>query len=176
MKKIVTHAGTFHADELAGIALILRRVRGFLPTPPIVRTYTPDADDFNDAEVVVLDIGRRFEPDLLNFDYHQAPELPSAAGLVLRHFYVHEPRLVALLDRHFIGYIDRVDRGEVVENADSPPTINAIIRACNNLENGFDVALRIMRDALDAQFATAEASIRGENLWAAAEKMSSVAP
>lgn len=171
MNKIVTHSGTFHADEICGVALLLR----LFPGAAVERTYTPSEDDFADPGVIVLDIGRRYEPDLSNFDHHQDAALPSAAGLILRHFYGHDPRLAALLERHFIGYIDRVDRGDIVESAGSPPTINVIVRACNNLENGFDEALRIMTAALDAQFAAAKTSIRGENLWAATEKIGSVA-
>ena len=82
IKKIVTHAGTFHADELCALALL----HTMFPDAPVERTYTPSEEDFQDPEVWVLDIGRRYEPELNNFDHHHDAELPATNMLVLRHF------------------------------------------------------------------------------------------
>ena len=164
IKKIITHDGTFHADEISGVALLLR----LFPGVPVERTYTPSEEDFADPSVIVLDIGRRYEPGQSNFDHHQSPELPAANMLILRHFFsLENPRLSELLEKHFFEYISDVDTGKVVEGVATPPTINSVIRCCNNLpkETGFQTALGIMSAALDAQIETAKRRIASEEIW-----------
>lgn len=181
MKKIVTHAGVFHPDETSAIALLLR----VYPDVVVERTYDPEiikaaqADD----EIMVLDIGRVFEPEYLCLDHHQDPSLPASNMLVLHWIgseFAPKPevnyrpipnweRVAELLEKNFFGYISRVDVGEVVEDANTPPTINSIIRACNNLpgtsDENFYVALGIMSTALDAQICTAQKRIEAEEMW-----------
>lgn len=162
--KIVTHEGTFHADEISGVALLLR----LFPGTPVERTYTPSEADFADPSVVVLDIGRHYEPELSNFDHHQDAELPAANMLILRNFFAPQmPRVAELLEKYFFGYISDVDTGKVVENDTTPPTINSIIRCCNNLpkDTAFQTALGIMSTALDAQLATIYNRIDSERIW-----------
>lgn len=164
VSKIVTHEGTFHADEISGVALLLR----LFPGVPVERTYTPSEADFSDPSVIVLDIGRRYEPLQSNFDHHQSPELPAANMLILRHFFsLENPRMAELLEKHFFGYISDVDTGKVVEGEATAPTINGIIRCCNNLpkETAFSTALGIMSAALEAQIETAKRRIAAEEIW-----------
>lgn len=174
VKKIVTHAGTFHADEISGVALLTL----LFPGTPVERTYTPSESDFDDPFVIVLDIGRKYQPNLGNFDHHQDPELPAANMLILSHFYTPEnTRLAELLEKHFFGYISDVDTGRVMEGKTTPPTINSIIRCCNNLpeETAFTTALGIMSAALDAQIETAKRRIGAEEIWKTVEIMEQVA-
>ncbi|MCB0541893.1 MAG: MYG1 family protein [Saprospiraceae bacterium] len=177
MKKIVTHAGTFHADELCAIATL----RLLYPGIPVERTYTPTPEDFSDPQVFVLDIGRRLDPELSNFDHHQDPQLPATNLLVLDLVYAASPnvdqRVIALVEKHFYKYISDVDCGHIVEADDAPPTINGIIRACNNLDPAlaFDTALEIMERAVAAQFATARQRVESEDTWKAVRKDGRVA-
>lgn len=183
MKKIVTHSGTFHADEVSAIALLLR----VYPDTVIERTYDPETIKKAqiDPEVLVLDIGRVFEPEHLCLDHHHDPSLPASSVLALHWIgseFAPKPavnyrpfpnweRVAELLEKNFFGYIDRVD-GYVVAN--TPPTINTIIRACNNLpgtsDENFYVALGIMAAALDAQICTAQKRIEAEKMWAEADQ------
>lgn len=172
--KIVTHSGTFHADEISAIALLLH----LFPGTPVERTYTPTEQDFGDPSVFVLDIGRRYQPELNNYDHHQDASLPAANMLVLRNFLApQKPRLAELLEKHFFSYISRVDVGEIVENPNTPPTISGIIRACNNLPEdiAFDTALSIVSQALHAQMATALRRIESETLWLSVKQFGTVA-
>ncbi len=167
ISKIVTHSGTFHADELSAIAL-LRILYG--PKIPVERTFTPSEADFNDPTVFVLDIGRRYEPELNNFDHHQDASLPASNMLILGHFLApNSPSLAKLLTNHFFQYISDVDTGKVVENADSIPTISGIIRACNNLPIGpelqFRSALEMMTNIVSAQLETAQRQLDSELIW-----------
>lgn len=85
IKKIVTHDTTFHADDV--IAVEMLQMRRLAPAP-VVRTRDPEelAASLSDPKVVVLDVGGQYDPELNNYDHHQDVSLPSAAGLIFRHF------------------------------------------------------------------------------------------
>lgn len=173
MKKILTHAGTFHADEISAIALLLL----VYPGAEVTRTY--DADTVKaaqaDPNTFVVDIGREYKPGMLNFDHHQDDQLPASNMLVLDYLVkngVIQPRQGELLEKYFFDYISQVDCGQVVEKVGAIPTISGIIRACNNLPEdvAFPTALSIVRAALDAQMATVDRRIKSEPIWAAAQR------
>lgn len=67
-RRIVTHAGSAHADEVVSIALLLAADETI---ESISRVNDVPPADLGDPTVYVLDIGRRHDPDLLNFDHHQ---------------------------------------------------------------------------------------------------------
>lgn len=175
--KIITHAGTFHADELCAVALL----QILFPFAAVERTYTPTEEDFNDPSVVVVDIGRRYEPHLNNYDHHQDANLPASNMLVLQNFLVGSSgKLAFLLEKHFFRYISDVDTGKIVENENgqvSPPTISGIIRAMNSLsgDDNFYRALTIMSEVLRGQIENANARILAEKLWREAFKEGQVA-
>lgn len=170
IKKIVTHAGTFHADEICAIALI----NTIFESPTIERTFTPSEEDLQNPEVFVLDIGRRYEPKLNNYDHHQDAELPATNKLIFERFF---PGMVGdnSISR-FIQYISDVDTGVIVENKNTPPTISGLVRACNNLPSpeGQDVnffnAVVIMQLALKAQFELFKLSKKSKELWEKTER------
>lgn len=97
-KKIVTHPGLFHADDVCAIAWL--RVCGV--TAPVERR-NPGVEDLNDPEILVVDVGGEHDPARGNFDHHQRggagarwdSEVPYAAfGLVYDRFQP-EPAAVA---------------------------------------------------------------------------------
>lgn len=166
IKKIVTHGGHFHADEMSALALLLL----LFPDTPYDRTYTPTPEDFEDPTVIVMDIGRRYEPHLNNYDHHQDASLPASNMLILKHF-VTEGREADLLREYLFQYISDNDTGLVVENQNgivSPPTISGIIRACNNLPPDIaeKTALNIAYSATWAYLEMAKKRIAGEEMWA----------
>lgn len=171
--KILTHAGTFHADEISAVALLLL----VYPDAEVTRTY--DAETVKaaqaDPDTFVVDIGREYNPGMLNFDHHQDESLPASNMLVLDYLTktgAIQPRHAELLEKYLFGYISRVDCGQVVEKPGSIPSISGIIRACNNLpeEDANRIAFAIMRAALNAQLATIDRRIESEMIWAAAQR------
>lgn len=68
IRKIVTHNGVFHADEVFAIAAL----RCFGVEVPVVRTRNREVleEAINDEQTIVVDIGGVFDPDKLNFDHH----------------------------------------------------------------------------------------------------------
>lgn len=67
IKHIVVHGGLAHRGELLAIAIVLANSN----TNPAVYRRNPTQEELEDPDVVVLDIGERYEPHLLNFDHHQ---------------------------------------------------------------------------------------------------------
>lgn len=67
-RRIVTHAGSAHADEVVSIALLLAHDECI---GSIDRVKDVTSAELDDASAYVLDVGRRHEPHLLNFDHHQ---------------------------------------------------------------------------------------------------------
>lgn len=171
--KIITHAGQFHADEILACALL--RVLGF--DAPIERTYTPSESDFADPAVFVLDVGQRYEPEKGNFDHHQDSSLESTNVLILRHVADKLGVQVAdqLYNRLFCRVSD-VDRGKIVYSDDNPsPEFNMIIRAFNNLDDGFNRALAVATEILNAQIETICKYLNDLDRWHTLEKNGGVA-
>lgn len=78
---IVVHDGRAHADDFLA-ACVCRHRLGL----PVLRSKCDDRM-LDDPSVWVLDQGRRWEPDLHNFDHHQLEEESCAFTMVLDHFY-----------------------------------------------------------------------------------------
>lgn len=83
---IVVHDGRAHADDFLA-ACVCRHRLGL----PVFRSKC-DGGMLADPAVWVLDQGRRFEPDLHNFDHHQLEEESCAFTMVLDHFYGRDYR------------------------------------------------------------------------------------
>lgn len=171
MKKILTHAGTRHADETAAIALLLE----IFPGTSVEYTFDQESikASQSDTEILVLDIGREYDPAALNFDHHQDEGLPASNMLVLDWLTKNgalQPREAELLEKYLFGYISKVDVGEVVEDHKTIPTISGLIRSCNNLPDPTASSLAIMQVAVSSALATARKRIQSELIWAAAQR------
>lgn len=127
---IVTHNGTFHADEALAVHL-LRKLPEFAKLP---LTRTRDSETIN-AAAVVVDVGAEYDVERQRYDHHQRDfgevfddehkTKLSSAGLVWKHYGrdilgVHlslpvEDARVVLLHRKlyddFIEAIDGIDNG-----------------------------------------------------------------
>ncbi len=110
MKQILTHDTTFHADEVFAVAMLHLVFSEFGVS--VTRTRDPEKlhKALLDPDVMVLDVGGRYDPAMNNYDHHQDMELPSAAGLVWRHWknVLCEPEAQPFF-QEFIDSIDAVD-------------------------------------------------------------------
>jgi len=158
--KIITHAGTHHADEILAIATIFH----FVGELPIERKYTATDKEMTDPSIFVLDIMKKLQPELSNFDHHQDGNIQSTNILILDHLCKDE-KLKGSLKKYLFDYVDSVDRGHVVEDRGEGikvPTFNSIVRNLNNVDGGFDIALQIARSTLTGFVATALSRIDSE--------------
>jgi uncharacterized UPF0160 family protein len=120
---LVTHSGTFHADDTLAYAVLRPLFRGHR----LVRSRDPDVISAGD---VVWDVGSEYDPVRNRFDHHQrgAPVRPdgvpySSAGLVWQSFgrrFLHE----------IIGLVNE-DVEEVWRRVD-----DSVIRALDMIDNG----------------------------------------
>jgi hypothetical protein len=66
VKSIVTHPGPAHRDDVLATAIALS-IEGDVS----VHRRTPTEEELNSPNVLILDVGERYEPELNNFDHHQ---------------------------------------------------------------------------------------------------------
>lgn len=121
IKRIITHSGVFHADEVFAIAA-LRLIED--TEFPVLRTRDPQelSESKADPETVVVDVGSVYDPSLNNFDHHQregAPEprangVPySSFGLIWKHFGTTycSKRVADKVDFLLVQKVDALDCG-----------------------------------------------------------------
>ena len=70
IEKIVVHRGSAHRDDLIAVSLILGSIPG---SCMIVERRDSTDEDLNDPKVLVVDQGRKHQPELNNFDHHHFP-------------------------------------------------------------------------------------------------------
>jgi uncharacterized UPF0160 family protein len=106
IKKIVTHDGVFHADEVVAVALL--RLQGW--DCPVIRTRDKQivSEALLDPEIMVLDQGGEYNISMLNLDHHQDMNLQSAAGLVWSNFNAYI--LSDLAKGFFQEFINGIDK------------------------------------------------------------------
>jgi uncharacterized UPF0160 family protein len=66
-KRILTHPGEAHLDEIIACSLVL----AFDKDVTVIERKNPCLKDFDDPDTWVLDQGNLHEPEKLNFDHHQ---------------------------------------------------------------------------------------------------------
>jgi len=69
MPNIIIHHGAAHKDDFLCACLLLAKVEN-----AVIFRRMPTAEEMDDANTYVVDVGGRYEPDRLNFDHHQFPE------------------------------------------------------------------------------------------------------
>jgi len=131
VSRIVTHWGSFHADDVLACYVLLQ----LHPRAHVLRTRDPKVLSSTDDRDVVIDVGFEYDPARRRYDHHQ-PGHPlrddgvpySSFGLVWLH---HGREYLRLLlpddsgdvvecvwmdvDRNFVSDIDRADNGYVAE-------------------------------------------------------------
>lgn len=137
-KKLVTHNGKFHADDIFACAILELALdkQGFNTT----LTRTRDKEIIREADIA-FDVGGVYDHELGRYDHHQkggAGEhengIPFAsAGLVWKHYgdiLTESPELTSLISHKLIEPIDADDNGvqlyECVRNDIGPRTMQSI--------------------------------------------------
>ncbi len=112
---IITHPGSAHFDEVTAISLVLAVHAG---TEFRVERRDPTRAELDDADVWVIDIGERHEPEKRNFDHHQNQDCAAAFVLVAEYLKISET-LSVLPWWHFKDSVDRIGpaRSSIKHNA-----------------------------------------------------------
>jgi hypothetical protein len=168
IKKIITHGGMFHADEVMAIAML----RHFGFTAEVERKFEISEEEFSSSEILILDIGRRFDPQLGNLDHHQDPTSP-ATNILVADFLVNKGLLSLEVYQNllpFLTEVSDVDRGIIPEGG-STSGLNSIIRSMNGAVE-FEEATKIMQKIISAKIFVAEKAIQTLQKWRGLEKIS----
>lgn len=81
MNYIVTHPGPMHADDFIACCILLAK-RDW----SYIFRREPTEQELDSPDIVVVDVGGRYEPDKMNFDHHQYKGGDSAFVLVLKYY------------------------------------------------------------------------------------------
>jgi hypothetical protein len=85
VRKVVTHREPRHWDDFIAVALLKMSypdaVVEFVHPQGVPQEY------YNDKGVCLVDVGGRYEPELMNFDHHQDVNLNCSLMLVLKYVY-----------------------------------------------------------------------------------------
>ncbi len=122
MKKLVTHNGGFHADDVTAYAILKEVLTKRGETWILERTR--DAEVIKNADIA-FDIGFEYDTSRNRYDHHQRERagsrengiLYAAAGLVWKHFghdLCENDAVWSQIDRSLISAIDAQDNGQDV--------------------------------------------------------------
>lgn len=169
IKKIITHDGIFHADDVMAVALLHEFVDN---TIPLVRTRNITEDDILDPKVWIVDVGGMFDKSISLYDHHQDKMLHSACVLVFKELYLRE-------------YVSMEEYDELIDSllaiseidcngpkADGGFTFNSFIKSLNALDYGWHVALEAAKLYIRSAKATASKAAASRQIWDAGERIS----
>ncbi|MFO8069692.1 MAG: MYG1 family protein [Alkalibacterium sp.] len=165
IKKIVTHSGMHHADELLAITMVRKFVK-HADKADIERVSEVPEKYLKNKEVIVIDVGRSYNAELHNFDHHHDPSLPASCILVGRE--ICPETIYPYLERYLLGYVSDVDTGKIWSDF---PSINNILR---NYET-FDDALLVASIIFGGYLVNAYKAIESERKWEKLEKLNGIA-
>jgi uncharacterized UPF0160 family protein len=137
IKKIVVHNGTFHADD----AMVVAMVRAFSGKLIPVERVPHQADIsyyLEDPKILVADVGRRYEPEMLNFDHHQfkqpEEENRAAAGMVFD-WLVEQGVINSILEKNLRPLIKMIDENDIGVRPAQVGELPNIVAGFNRVEN-----------------------------------------
>ena len=117
-KKIVTHVEPRHFDEFFAIAFA-KFFLGDSVAVEYVNSLQNLTNYTRDKEIMLIDVGKQYNPSKLNFDHHQNKDFPCSLNLVLNFFEkecakqgskVITNAIKMLLNSSLVNYVDIVDR------------------------------------------------------------------
>lgn len=178
MKKIVTHNGDFHADDVFAVATLELFLKG---KTEVIRTR--DEEIIKSADFVV-DVGGKYDPEKNLFDHHQigGPGVRgngitySSFGLVWKKFggEICGSEIVALrIDKNLVAPIDALDNGEgeftpiksdifQYDISDTIASLNPTWKEKLDRNKMFAKAVSLAKIILKREIKTAKDNLKGE--------------
>ncbi|EAY30125.1 MYG1 family protein [Microscilla marina] len=187
--QLITHNGSFHADEVFAVA-ILQKLKG--APLHITRTRHPDllGKVVKNSNVLVVDVGLVYDPAHNNFDHHQDRHLKSAAGLVWEHFGSqlcgNNVDVALLVQESLIDLVDQTDTNQnnILKTIDehlpggTAGTVSGLIGAFNREPDNddkqmeqFDKAVKMAATFLENTLYEAEKIVAQKPIWEARQML-----
>ena len=179
IKKICTHSGTFHADEVTAIAFL----KLIYPHAQIIRSRDKEELESSDMRV---DVGMKYNPKTNDFDHHQKEGAGkrnnlisyASAGLIWKHFgneLVSNQEIHEKIDQRIVQTIDAIDVGykPYTFKETEPYTISHIIQSFNPLrskaekedyDKGFFKAVDLVKEIISNEIKILEEADRCKKL------------
>ena len=159
LKKVYTHAGVFHADDVFCVALL--KNLGF--DGKVVRV--PRLPDEIEETAIVIDIGGKYDGERF-FDHHQstAPVRDNgvkyaAFGQLVKSLAIREEKGFETFDSQFVCGIDARDNGQRELSAKYPSPVGDVIKLLNpnwdskeKANDCFEKAVELARNILSLEF------------------------
>ncbi len=175
IKKIITHSGMFHADEVSAVALLrlFSVTNGFL-TIHVERKSQVTPEELADPSILVLDIGKVIDYDLNNFDHHQDASIPATNVLIS--YWLGKKGLMPdeIYDEisEFLKYVSDVDRG-IIPDGGPAASFNGIIRSMNpanindpvESNSAFELAVEMAKQIISYQIKNAYRAVEDKKVW-----------
>jgi len=170
---VVTHDGLFHSDEVFSIALL----KLFHKNINIVRTRDSEIlkEAVDNPEIYVLDTGKVYNPQQLNFDHHQdkMPKELSTISILFYHLFPDYPidEVMIKLYHRLVSGINTWDQGKIDRNTeDIPLYLPQIISAFNRYgtseqDHQFIKAIEFAEQIIANEMNTAKELIKAEEIW-----------
>ena len=169
IKKIITHDGIFHADEVMAIALIHEFVDGGIP---VERTRTISTEDMEDPNVWVIDVGGEYNPSLGLFDHHHDDSLEASCVLIATHLFLeniyNDDMFLELRDTMHV--ISEIDTGGYTQY--NGFQFNSLIKMFNSLDNGWQLALDTCRNYIKCLKDNVDKIEQSRRIWDEGERIS----
>lgn len=160
--KLIVHDGIFHADDAMATALVLEFVRDSVP---VERTRNISADEFDNPNIWIVDVGEIYDPSKRCFDHHQDNTLDAACKLVLEHLW-HKGLISEQIVAELISAISEISLIDCQgPKPDSGFQFNSLIKSFNALENGWDLAVETCRNYIKACVSTANQTVQSREIW-----------
>lgn len=141
-------------------------------TLPIERKENATQEELDEPTILVLDVGRNYNPALGNFDHHQDANSPATNILILDYFFTDE-FIKNKLKQHLFNFVSNTDCGIFDKDVTGVPSFSSIIgklnslsrRNPNDLDENFHKALSVAQLILDGYFDTFEQSKENKIAW-----------
>jgi uncharacterized UPF0160 family protein len=176
IRKIITHDGGFHTDDIFAVSLLLL----IEPNALVERKRDISEDEFEDPSIVIVDVGGRYQPELNNFDHHQNTEEVkdfAAFGLVSQKYlpkfifgnkdYINS--VMQNVQQNLITPIDKWDNGKVQKQVpDDVIPLQQMFRVIQEVNDpsSFQVATYIAQQIIKGYVRTASKVVDSEIIWA----------
>lgn len=160
-KKIITHDGLFHADEVMAIALVHEMFTGI----PVERTRTISTDDMLNFDVWIIDVGGKYDPYFKLFDHHHDADLPASCVLILNYLWMNDVISIELYNELNSAFdvISEIDKGSpAIFNGFQ---FNSLIKSFNSLDNGFQLSLDVCSNYIKCAIDSVNKTEQSQIIW-----------
>ena len=143
MYKIVAHPGSAHKDDFLSVSVLLATLK-----QAVVFRREPTAEDLNDPDTYVVDVGLELNPERHNFDHHQDSSMPCAFHLVMQHLGHHDAAMQMFA---WYPHMSMMDVSGPYRTAEHLGVDSSVLFASSSPIDGYIISTYASLESLNAQ-------------------------